>query len=100
MVAHAMSTNPRTGLTMTRQHGTDTTTWRLTLSTFDLTRMSARQAADLRVGLMLLQAATLPDGYFDGHASADPDSVDSLMDRVAIMSTLEDVRGLPEHDPH
>ena len=58
--------------------------------------MSARQAADLRVAMLLMRSATLPDAFFDGHPAADPDTPGSLWDRVAIVAALDDVAALPE----
>lgn len=81
-------------ITVTRGEDVEVATVRL----FDreVGRMSDRQLNDLRVGFLLLRAAMMPDVFFDGHPAAEPDSVDSMMDRIAILAALDDVHGLPE----
>lgn len=71
-------------------------TLRVTLVDRDLERMSPRQVNDLHVGFILLRAAMLPDSFFDGHPAATADTVDSLMDRIAIVNALNEVQTLPE----
>lgn len=77
--------------------------WRLTLCELDAIRMSRRQRDDLRTGLALLTSALTPDSYFDGHPDMLGDSVDSMMDRIAVIVTrteLEDLPEVPHHDPN
>lgn len=59
-------------------------------------RMSDRQLADLRAGLLALRAATLPDAFFDGHPARDDDTVMGLLSRIEIVAALDDVHALPE----
>ena len=71
-------------------------TARLDLTPLARTRMSERQQADMRAGLLALRAAMLPDAFFDGHPARDDDTAMGLLSRIEIVAALDDVRALPE----
>lgn len=71
----------------------------LELTEFDMMRMSERQWHDLQAGVALLRAAMLRDEFFRGHPCADDDTIASVMERVEIVHTLDEVQALPEAAP-